>query len=54
MRISDLIRRLVEEQDAHGDLYIEDQSGVEVLGIHVVTENGTPVAVCVQEGPDND
>ncbi len=50
MKISDLIRRLIEEQDEHGNLYVEDRSGVEVLDIHVVTENGVAVAVCVEEG----
>lgn len=47
MRISDLIERLSEAQDKHGDLYVEDESGHEVFGISVAMESGEAVAVCV-------
>tara|TARA_R110000765_G_C18553838_1_gene562694 strand:- start:161 stop:331 length:171 start_codon:yes stop_codon:yes gene_type:complete len=47
MRISDMIDRLTEAQDLHGDLHVEDESGHEVFGISVVMEGDEAVAVCV-------
>lgn len=47
MRISDLIERLVEAQDKHGDLYVEDESGREVPGISAVMASGEVVAICI-------